>query len=107
MLPPRLKPVPKVKRMRCPAHLAWVRTFACSVPGCAGKPIEAAHVRTGTDGGVGMKPGDQWAISLCSMHHRKQHLWGERTFGQAFKIDMKALAQEFAAKSPHRRKLWL
>ena len=107
MLPPRLKKARPSKRVRCPAHLAWVRGFACSVPGCAGVPIEAAHVRTGTDGGTGMKPGDQWVISLCRFHHTIQHAHGEERFELAFGIDMKALAQEFAQKSPHRRKLGL
>ena len=107
MLPPRLKKARPSKRVRCPAHLAWVRGFACSVPGCSGMPIEAAHVRTGTDGGIGMKPGDQWVISLCMEHHATQHNAGESQFEKVYGIDMKALAQEFAQASPHRRKLGL
>lgn len=48
MLPKRL---PKQKsrhtqRLRSPAHRAWVRGFACVVPGCEGGPIEFAHVKT-------------------------------------------------------------
>lgn len=54
---------------------------------------------------MGMKPGDMWVISLCSAHHKQQHAVGERAFEEAHGIDMKALAQEFAAKSPHRMKL--
>ena len=92
------------KRWRCPAHLAWVRKFKCCVPGCDGMPIEAAHVRSGTGGGVGMKPGDDWVISLCQKHHQDQHAFGEYEFEIYHRIDMKALAQEFFAKSPHRMK---
>jgi hypothetical protein len=92
------------KRFRCPSHLKWVRQHACCVPGCDRRPIEAAHVRTGTGGGVGMKPGDDWVISLCSDHHREQHQIGERAFEARRGIDMKALAVEFFAKSPHRMK---
>ena len=106
MLPPRLTKERKAhQRIRCPAHLAWVRGFACSIPRCNGEPIEAAHVRTGTDGGMGMKPGDQWVISLCASHHQTQHECGERWFEATYHIDMKALAQEFAAKSPYRKRL--
>lgn len=94
-------------RIRCPAHLAWVRGFECCAKvywsSCAG-PIEAAHVRTGTDGGMGMKPSDNWAISLCRAHHRLQHSIGEANFEREYGIDMKALAQEFAARSPALRK---
>lgn len=108
MLPRRIEREPKpgvAKRIRSPGHLAWVRTHACCVPECLDRPIEAAHVRTGTDGGMGIKPGDQWAISLCRDHHAWQHRVGEEAFEAAHKINMKALAREFAAKSPHRRKL--
>jgi hypothetical protein len=62
-------------------------------------------VRNGTDGGTGLKPGDQWAISLCSAHHREQHQTGEVSFAMKHGIDLLALAREFAARSPHRDKL--
>lgn len=106
-LPARIKPEPmgRDKRIRSPAHLGWVRSHACCVPGCDGRPIEAAHVRSGTDGGTGIKPGDMWAISLCAAHHRDQHQVGEPEFERRHGIDMKALASEFAARSPHRTKL--
>ena len=67
-LPQRIRPdkAPKVKR-RCPSHTKWVGEFACCVPGCAGRPIEVAHVRVGTNGGTSVKPTDDWTISLCRM----------------------------------------
>lgn len=92
------------KRIRSPGHLAFVREHGCCVPSCGGMPIEAAHVRTGTDACMGAKPSDQWSISLCSEHHRLQHQIGERAFEIRFGIDMKALAREFAQRSPHRGK---
>lgn len=95
------------KRDRCPGHLNFVRSHECSVkgPGCDG-PIEVAHVRTGTGGGMGLKPGDQWTISLCRGHHAEQHRHGEVAFERMHSIDMKKLAQEFAAASlPWRRYL--
>ena len=77
----------------------------CCIPDCNGRPIEVAHVRTGTDGGAGLKPSDKWCISLCAAHHRLQHSLGEPEFERRFGIDMKALAREFARKSPHRARL--
>lgn len=67
--------------------------------------IECAHVRTGTDGGMGMKPGDRWCISLCKDCHARQHAMGEATFSASYGIDMKALAAEFFQRSPHKSKL--
>lgn len=105
MLPPRIQKPKRESSKRCPAHRAWVRSHQCSVPGCALMPIEAAHVRIGTDGGMATKPGDAWCISLCRDHHTQQHNMGERSFEAAHKIDMKALAQAFAKASPHRSRL--
>jgi len=106
MLPPMLPKKPRrTGRIRCPVHLAWVRKHRCCVPGCLGEPIEAAHVRVGTDGSMGAKPGDQWAISLCAGHHEMQHTDGELEFQKRYGIDMIELAKEFAAKSPYRDKL--
>ena len=101
-LPRKLPKHPKRDgRLRCPAHLAWVRSHGCCVPGCkTTSRIEAAHVRTGTGGGMGMKPGDEWTISLCRQHHADQHSLGEPAFGHRHQLDLRALAAEFAAKSP-------
>jgi len=67
-------------------HLAFIRLLPCVACGKAA-PSEAAHVRTGTDGGVGMKPGDRYAIPLCTACHAKQHRVGELTFWSALRID--------------------
>lgn len=89
---------------RSPAHRAWVRGFACCACGSTAA-IECAHVRSGTDGGTGIKPSDVWCISLCRDCHARQHVVGEPAFEREHRIDMKALAREFLAKSPHRGKL--
>jgi hypothetical protein len=105
MLPERINAKGRTeKRIRCPSHLKWVRGFKCCVPGCDRRPIEAAHVRTGTNGGMGMKPDDTWVISLCQHHHAEQHRIGEMGFSAEYNINLTALALEFAAKSPHRKK---
>lgn len=108
MLPQRRKHnSTRVKeKFRFPSHCAWVRGFACSVPGCEEVPIEAAHVRVGTGGGMGHKPHDKWVISLCREHHSEQHRIGESEFERRHCISMMKLAEQFAAKSPHRFK-WL
>ncbi len=87
------------RRDRCSAHLKFVRSYQCCVPGCQGMPIEAAHVRTGTDGGTGLKPSDCWVVSLCRDHHAEQHRIGETAFEAAYSISLKAIASEFAASS--------
>lgn len=104
MLPSRIpKPPKREKRWRSPAHLSFVRSHQCCVPGCQRLPIEAAHVRIGGQGGMGFKPPDWCAISLCSHHHQEQHTIGERSFEKAHGIDMQALADEFGKESPKAR----
>lgn len=92
------------KRFRSPSHLKFVREHSCCVCGATFR-IEAAHVRTGTDGGMGMKSGDYWVISLCATHHSEQHNIGEALFEKKHGIDMKSLAREFVKRSPKRREL--
>jgi hypothetical protein len=67
-------------------HLAFIRQLPCVSCGKAA-PSEAAHVRTGTDGGVGVKPGDRYAVPLCVACHAKQHRIGELTFWSSLRID--------------------
>ena len=89
----------------CPAHRAWVRRHHCCVPGCLGRPIECAHVRRDTDGGVALKPSDCWSISLCRDHHLEQHQVGELAFERRYGVDLRELALLFAGRSPHRKLL--
>ena len=106
MLPQRIKrdSGKKDAGKRSPAHRTWVRGHACCACG-ATAAIECAHVREGTDGGMGLKPSDRWTISLCRDCHTRQHQIGEGPFQAEHKINFKALAAEFLAKSPHRFKL--
>lgn len=105
-LPPKVMVPRLVNEARsCAAHRAWVRKHQCSVPSCLALPIECAHVRSGTDGGTGLKPSDRWAISLCANHHREQHWLGEPRFEAKYSLDLNALATEFFSRSPQRDKL--
>ena len=108
-LPKRRKAQPiglrQASQLRSDGHLRWIRGHECSVihaGGCSGK-IEAAHVRTGTDGGLGVKPSDNFTIPLCSKHHREQHQHGEGRFEAKYKISMRKIADALWAKSPHRK----
>ena len=88
---PRIpRPMARSKRKPDPRrrvqHLAFVRQLPCVACGKAA-PSEPAHVRTGTDGGGGMKPGDRYAVPLCAACHAKQHRIGELTFWSALRID--------------------
>ena len=80
----RHKPKPDMRRRM--QHLAFVRQLPCVACGKAA-PSEAAHVRAGTDSGVGIKPGDRYAVPLCSACHARQHRIGELTFWSALRID--------------------
>jgi hypothetical protein len=80
----RPKPKPHLRGRQ--QHLAFVRQLPCVACGKAA-PSEAAHVRTGTDGGVGMKPGDRYAVPLCNACHARQHRIGELSFWSARRID--------------------
>jgi hypothetical protein len=97
--------MPPKKVRRSPAHCNFVRDHTCCVPGCQGRPIEVMHVRTGTDGGTGLKPSDRWTIAGCQEHHAEQHRIGEPEFERRYGIDMKELAQAFVKASPRRRLL--
>jgi hypothetical protein len=66
--------------------LAFVRQLPCVACGNAA-PSEAAHVRTGTDGGVGLKPADRYTVPLCTACHVKQHQIGELSFWSTLRID--------------------
>ena len=92
-------------QIRCPAHLQWVRGHECSVQNndCLGT-VEAAHVRDGTDCGLGVKPSDIFVVPLCSWHHRQQHNVGEKQFEFRHKISMIDIAEDLARRSPHRAK---
>lgn len=102
MLPPRIRHKSKRENdgKKCPRHLKFVRSFACSVPGCQRWPIEAHHIRTAANSGTGMKPADRWVISLCLEHHNEVHN-GQETFEAKYGLDPTELAGEFARKSPH------
>lgn len=92
-------------RIRSYAHKKWVRGFECLIAGkhgCVGI-IQAAHVRTGTDGYMGEKPSDCYVVPLCVAAHTEQHSIGEKSFERVYGVNFLGAAEELWRKSPHRR----
>lgn len=77
--------------IRSAKHLAFIRTLPCIRTGRLG--VDAAHIRKGTDGGIGIKPSDCWVVPLCSEQHRRQHQIGELSFFKNMEA-VRALALE-------------
>ena len=71
-----------------PRHRAYINTLPCIACGRAG-PSECAHIRAGTDGGMGYKPADRFCLPLCGPNgcHARQHAIGEMSFWGALGID--------------------
>jgi len=80
------RPKPKPSLRRRAQHLAFLRQLPCVACGRAASS-EAARVRTGTNGGVGTKPADRYAVPLCTACHAKQHRIGELSFWSTLRID--------------------
>lgn len=62
--------------------------------------IEVAHVRIGSQSGIGQKPDDWNTVSLCRDCHATQHKIGERTFWKD--RPLRELLAAFCANSPKR-----
>ena len=68
----------KQPKIRNKAHLRFVASLPCVV---TGRPdVQAAHIRRGTDGGMGMKPSDCYVVPLSVGAHAEQHRVGELDF---------------------------
>jgi hypothetical protein len=67
-------------------HLAFIRQLPCVACDQA-PPSEAAHIRSGSDGGAGMKPSDRFSLPLCTECHALQHQFGELRFWSVLRID--------------------
>jgi hypothetical protein len=73
------KKAAKKKSERSTKHLAALRQLPCLACGC--DPCgEAAHVRMGSQTGLGKKPSDYRAIPLCHEDHMLQHARGEEVW---------------------------
>lgn len=70
---------PKEKRIRDPAHLAFVRTQPCLI--CGRQPTQAHHLRFAQRRALGLKVSDEFTVPLCATHHDQLHRRGDE---QAF-----------------------
>ena len=103
---PRRIPKPKKRsgRWKSQSHCTFLRKFACCVCDSI-TAIEVSHIRLGTDGGLGRKPSDFYAIPLCKECHSRLHQRGEATFYRENNIDALTLAEEFCKASPKRAEI--
>ena len=103
MLPPKIpKKAKRSARWRSQKHCNHVRSYSCvKCEDTAG--IEVAHVRKGSGAGMGQKPHDYLAVSLCKACHQKQHTQGEDTFWKGHNIA--AILEAFQHASPCRREI--
>lgn len=76
----------RCKTIRNRAYLAWLRMQPCCITGKT-IGVEAAHVRRGNGGGMGIKPSDLRALPLHADEHRLQHTMGETTYWDRVGLD--------------------
>jgi hypothetical protein len=68
----------KEKKKRSNKHLRFVASLPCML--CGAREVQAAHIRTGNNAGVGMKSGDDCVVPLCIRCHAEQHSMSEKKF---------------------------
>jgi hypothetical protein len=96
--PPLVAQELRIKPVRNPGYLHWIRSIPCAV--CrTRRGIEAAH--TGPHG-ISQKSSDFSAIPLCARHHRtgedSYHRLGPRRFREVHGLDIPALVARLSAK---------
>jgi len=88
----------RVKPIRNPGYLRWIRTLPCSVCRTT-RAVEAAH--TGPHG-LSQKSSDLCAIPLCVRHHRtgndSYHKLGPRKFAEVHQLNIPAIVGRLSAK---------
>ena len=67
--------IPKDKRIRDKAHLAFVASQPCLV--CGRRPAQAHHIRFGQPRALGLKVSDEFTVPLCNGHHDSLHQTGD------------------------------
>ena len=63
--------MPKEKRLRDRAHLAFVASQPCLI--CGRCPAQAHHLRFAQPRALGMKVSDEFTVPLCNTHHDQLH----------------------------------
>lgn len=111
LLPRRIpKERKRDNRWRSQAHRDFVRKHACCNCGSMVN-VQFAHVRIGSNAGMGQKPDDWRGVSLCmTCHTGEQHTkMGEPAFWSAYAKrtgqTVWALIDEFCRQSPRAREI--
>jgi hypothetical protein len=69
----------KQPRVKDKNHLKFISTLPCCVSGLG--EVQAAHIRKGNGGGMGLKPPDNFTVPLnYQVHARQHHLGAEDLF---------------------------
>ena len=74
-------------------YRAWIRTQPCII---CGRDAEPCHVRSRGAGGTDLGN----IVPMCRIHHTEQHKIGIKTFQAKWKVDMVALALQYAQNAP-------
>lgn len=84
------------------AYLKWLRGRPCLIGGdCAGR-MEACHVDSAGDKGMGTKVSDRFAVPMCSAHHAESHEIGAQTFQVHHRVNLLKAAETYWNKWPGR-----
>ena len=90
--------LPKERRLRAPAHLAFIRTQACLV--CGRTPSDAHHLRFLQPRAMAKKVSDEFTVPLCRRHHQLlHHDSDEQEWWAAHGVDPVAIAADLWAES--------
>ena len=73
--PPGSLLIPKERRIRDRAHLAFVASQPCLV--CGRRPAQAHHLRFAQSRAMALKVSDEYTLPLCNTHHDQLHRTGD------------------------------
>lgn len=99
-IPARLA-IPKEKRLRDKAHLAFVASQPCTI--CGRQPSHAHHLRFAQPRAMAMKVSDEYTLPLCAVHHDEVHRTGDERawWARRGKIEPLKIAARLWAASRH------
>jgi hypothetical protein len=95
-----------------PSHRQWIRGRECAfarLGDCPG-PIECAHydgpdIPNEEKKGMRIKAHDKWTFPACTLrHHLELGDPGPKAFERKYGVNLKQIAESYAAASPHRFK---
>lgn len=93
--------------IRSGPHKVFIRSQRCILHGRPGHeckvPIQCCHYRMHSGAGLGMKPCDSMTWPGCFTAHTEQHAIGEPEFARKYGLDLRAICQDYASRSPDQR----